>query len=83
LPGGAGPDEFGATAGVPGDASNNLSLALENWVEKGTAPAQIIASKQKGGATVRTRPLCPYPLVAKYSGSGSTDEAGSFSCAGK
>jgi len=81
--GGAGPDEFGATAGAPGDVSNNLSLALENWVEKGTAPGQIIASKQKSGATVRTRPLCPYPLVAKYSGSGSTDEAGSFSCAGK
>ena len=81
--GGAGTDEFGATAGTPGDASSSISVALESWVEKGTAPAQIIASKQKSGATVRTRPLCPYPLVAKYSGSGSTDEAANFSCAGK
>lgn len=81
--GGAGTDDFGATAGMAGDAGSNLSLALENWVENKTAPAQIIASKQKSGTTVRTRPLCPYPQVAKYSGSGSTDEAGNFSCAGK
>jgi feruloyl esterase len=32
------------------------------------------------GATVRTRPLCPFPQVAKWKGTGSTDEAGNFEC---
>jgi len=59
--------------------------AIEQWVEKGPAPAKIIATKYKaegnpGSGIVRTRPLCPYPMVAKYSGSGSMDEAANFSC---
>jgi feruloyl esterase len=51
--------------------------ALDEWVEKGTAPERVIASHPSG----RTRPLCPYPQVAKYTGSGSTDDAASFVCA--
>src|SRR5947208_2929161 len=53
---------------------------LEQWVEKGKAPDQIVASHTKGGAVDRTRPLCPYPQIATYKGSGSVDEAASFAC---
>jgi feruloyl esterase len=53
---------------------------LEQWVEKGTAPAMIVASHAKGGAVDRTRPLCPYPQIATYKGSGSIDEAANFAC---
>jgi feruloyl esterase len=54
--------------------------ALEAWVERGEAPAQIRAAKIVDGKTVRTRPLCPYPEVAKYDGSGSLDDAANFTC---
>jgi feruloyl esterase len=54
--------------------------ALEKWVEEGKAPEQIPASRIVGGKVVRTRPLCPYPQVAVYKGSGSTDDAANFSC---
>ncbi len=54
--------------------------ALEQWVERKKAPDQLIASRMNGGAAVRTRPLCPYPQMAGYNGSGSTDEAASFTC---
>ena len=57
---------------------------LESWVEKGQAPDQIIASRvdEKTKKVTMTRPLCPYPQVAHYTGSGSTDEAKNFYCAG-
>lgn len=54
--------------------------ALIDWVEKGKAPDALPASQVSGGKVVRTRPLCPYPQVAKYSGSGSIDDAANFSC---
>jgi feruloyl esterase len=52
---------------------------LIDWVENGNAPERIVAS----GATFpgRTRPLCPYPTYARYSGSGDPDSAASFVCA--
>ena len=51
---------------------------IESWVEQGQAPARIIAS---GGAVpTRTRPLCPYPQVARYTGSGSIDVGANFAC---
>ena len=53
---------------------------LEQWVEQGKAPEKIIASHNTGGKVDRTRPLCPYPQVAKYKGSGSIDEAANFAC---
>jgi feruloyl esterase len=53
--------------------------ALVRWVEEGQAPTHLIAEKRdKDGNLVRTRPLFPYPAVAKYKGSGSTNEAGNF-----
>ena len=53
---------------------------LEQWVEKGKAPEQIIASHSTHGQVDRTRPLCAYPKVAQYKGSGSIDEAANFVC---
>jgi feruloyl esterase len=53
---------------------------ITKWVEQGKAPDQIIASRIADGQVVRTRPLCPFPKVAKYSGSGSTDDAANFTC---
>ncbi|MFL6279083.1 MAG: tannase/feruloyl esterase family alpha/beta hydrolase [Vicinamibacterales bacterium] len=66
--GGAGTDTFDKVA------------ALEEWIRTGAAPAQILASHRTAGVTDRTRPLCQYPQVAKYKGSGSTDDASSFAC---
>ena len=54
--------------------------ALEQWVEQGKAPEKMLASHLKDGKVDRTRPLCPYPQVAKYNGSGSIDDAANFVC---
>jgi feruloyl esterase len=67
--GGAGTDTFDKVA------------AVEEWIRTGAAPTQIVASHRTSGATDRTRPLCQYPQVAKYKGSGSTDDASNFVCA--
>jgi hypothetical protein len=55
--------------------------ALVRWVEKGDAPKTLEAVRlDAGGNVVRSRPLCQYPLVARYKGHGSTDDAGNFRC---
>lgn len=61
--------------GGPGPSLFDTPAALERWVEQGSAPARIIARKDQ-----RTRPLCPYPQTAKYTGKGSTDDAANFVC---
>jgi hypothetical protein len=66
--GGLGPDQYDAVT------------AVVDWVEKGVAPDSLIASKIVGGAVTRSRPLCPYPQVARYKGQGSTDDAANFEC---
>jgi feruloyl esterase len=53
---------------------------LDRWVEEGKAPESLTASHSTGGKVDRTRPLCPYPQLAKYSGSGSIDDAANFTC---
>ena len=53
---------------------------LEQWVEQGVAPNNIPASHQTNGVTDLTRPLCPYPQVARWKGSGSTNDAANFAC---
>ncbi len=53
---------------------------LEHWVEQGKAPDRIDASRVVNGVVQRTRPLCPYPQIPRYSGRGSTDEAANSSC---
>jgi len=59
--------------------------AMEKWRESGTASTQITATRSagRGGQTEMSRPLCPYPQVAKYSGNGSTDDAKNFGCAAR
>jgi feruloyl esterase len=54
--------------------------ALERWVENGIAPDSVIASHSTDGTVDRTRPLCPYPQVARYKSAGSIDDAASFVC---
>ena len=81
--GGPGPDVFGQAVGPAGDPEHSVSKALERWVENGMAPDRIIATKYTPGPNpivARTRPLCPYPQVASYKGSGSTDDAANFAC---
>lgn len=65
-----------------GDGPNQFDAirAIEEWVEAGRAPDRITASHLTDGKVDRTRPLCPYPQVAKYKGTGSTDDAASFVC---
>jgi feruloyl esterase len=65
-----------------GDGPNTFDMlgALEQWVERGQAPARVVATLEKGGQIVRSRPLCPYPQTARYNGSGSTDDAANFTC---
>jgi len=65
-----------------GDGPNNFDVlgALEQWVEKGKAPEQIIATRVTNGKADRTRPLCPYPQVATYKRNGNTDDAANFVC---
>ncbi|MCJ0762156.1 tannase/feruloyl esterase family alpha/beta hydrolase [Variovorax terrae] len=81
--GGAGTDSFGqgSSGAVPMTADRDIFRSLMAWSEKGAAPKAITASKVIAGVTTRTRPLCPYPQVARYKGSGSTDDASSFVCA--
>jgi feruloyl esterase len=71
---------MGHCGGGDGTSTFNMMAAISQWVEQGHAPDAIPASRVRNGATDRTRPLCAWPQVAKYDGSGSTDEAGNFSC---
>jgi tannase/feruloyl esterase len=71
---------MGHCRGGDGTDTFDAMKALEQWVEQGKAPDKIIASRVRDGAVDRTRPLCPYPQVASYKGSGSTDEAANFVC---
>jgi feruloyl esterase len=71
--GGAGPSVFDARK------------SLVDWVEHGKAPEMILAAHLPDGPGAaqepdKTRPLCAYPKIAKYRGTGSTDEASSFAC---
>ena len=67
-------------AGGPGPDRADWTAIIAGWVEKGTAPDVVIASKMADGKVLRTRPLCPYPQKAVYKGTGSTDDAASFTC---
>ena len=91
--GGPGPDSFGQSPSGAPDAQHNIELALEQWVEKGVAPSAIIATKSSSTGPDRsdsagpakpgkiTRPLCPFPQIAKYKGSGDPSDAANFACA--
>ncbi len=66
--------------GGDGASSFDMLAALEQWVEQKQAPEHVLASRVRDGKTDRTRPLCPFPQIARYKGSGSTDEAANFTC---
>lgn len=90
--GGVGPNVFGNFAGSPAvgfpqhptDPTQDLLAAMEQWVENGRVPNQILATKYVGnqptGAVERTMPLCAWPKVSKYKGTGDVNSAASFSC---
>jgi feruloyl esterase len=71
---------MGHCGGGEGPNIFDTLTALEKWQEEKTAPQEIIASQIENGSVTRTRPLCPYPQVAQYKGSGSTDRAENFAC---
>jgi hypothetical protein len=91
--GGPGPNAFGQPYGtsttIPGplsdDPGHNIFRALQQWVEKGVAPQRVVAAKYVGDDATKgvqmTRPLCVYPNVARYSGSGDPNQETSFVCA--
>jgi hypothetical protein len=90
---GPGPNAFGGTrylnAGQPNppvlDPEHDVISAVVAWVEQGKVPGAIVATKFTGDDATKgiamQRPLCPYPQVAKYKGSGNTNDAANFSCA--
>jgi feruloyl esterase len=84
---------MGHCSGGPATDQFDMLASLVDWVERGVAPDRVIASARgtgnpggvntelpAGWAANRARPLCPWPLVARYGGSGSLDAASSFSC---
>ncbi len=83
---GPGPNSFGQTmTGPQGDAEHEVTRAVERWVEKGVAPEKIIATKyvndlDPAQGVKMTRPLCPYPQMAAYDGTGNPNDATSFVC---
>ena len=70
-------------AGGPATDSFDGLAAIVNWVESGAAPSRIDASAGPGASSFagRTRPLCPFPAYARYSGTGSLDDGAHFTCA--
>ena len=77
--------------GGPATEQFDMLTALVNWVEKGQAPDQVIATARTGfnpdvpanwasNGQARTRPLCPYPKQVRYKGSGDINDAASFEC---
>ena len=80
--GGPGPNQFGgANQGIPQmDAQHDVVAALDEWVEEGVAPQKIIATHRSNGAVDRTLPLCPYPQIPVYSGSGDQNAAENYHC---
>lgn len=73
------PGMFHCRGGVGVDRFDAMS-PLMAWVEQGVVPEMIVAAKERDGTVAMTRPLCPYPEVARYQGSGSPREATSFRC---
>ena len=80
--GGPGPSAFGQL-GIPttGGPKYGAFDALVDWVEKGTPAGTVIATKYNAdNKAIMTRPLCPYPELAKYKGTGDTNDAANFVC---
>lgn len=67
-------------SGGTGPNSFDMQAALEQWVERGVAPDEIVATRSINGVVDRSRPLCAYPKVAVYKGKGDINDAASFAC---
>ena len=83
--GGPGPNYFGQDGDERGGSESSIYAAIEQWVEKNVAPSHIIATKYANSAKSQgdvkmTRPLCAFPQVAKYKGSGDSNDAANFTC---
>ena len=83
--GGPGPNNFGGLSTIASpqneiDPEHDVLSALVQWVEKGSAPDHIIAAHVTKGSVDRARPLCPYPKIASWNRSGSSDDAKNFTC---
>jgi feruloyl esterase len=72
---------MGHCAGGVGCDTFDKVGTMAQWLETGEAPEQILSSKLEDGKVVRTRPLCAYPKVARYKGTGNIDEGANFVCA--
>ena len=72
---------MGHCGGGPGPDTFDAVGALSRWVEDGTAPDRIVVSHRSAGTVDRTRPVCSYPQEARWTGTGSTDDAANFTCA--
>jgi len=88
--GGPGPNSFGqgGFAGGLVDPQHNLYAALEQWVEKGIAPDRLVATKyvsdmNPAQGVKMTRPLCAWPQIAIYKGTGDSNDEANFSCSQK
>jgi len=90
--GGPGPTDFGQFGPnlepALNNAAHNITFALENWVEKGVAPEQVIArgpTDAAGGSKAEpfAQPICAYPKAAEYQGSGDRKDAASYACVAK
>ena len=83
--GGNGPSSFGNFLPVPADPQHDAFQALVQWVEFGIAPDQVIATKYNSDnpalGVAFTRPLCVFPKVAQYKGSGNPNDAANWTCA--
>jgi feruloyl esterase len=68
----------------PSDASDDIITALDQWVENQHAPDKIVATKYVNDDPTQgiafQRPLCVFPQIARYQGTGSTISAASFAC---
>ena len=73
------PGMFHCRGGLNVDRFDAITPVIE-WVERVRPPSRLIASRVENGEVTRTRPLCAYPQVARYSGAGSIDQAANFSC---
>jgi feruloyl esterase len=73
------PGMFHCGGGV-GCSTVDWLTPIVDWVEKGLAPEKVIGTRASDDAVKRTRPLCPFPEVAKYRGTGSIDVAENFTC---
>lgn len=83
--GGPGPNSFGQRlAQIGSSRHDDVIKAIDSWVTEGIAPERIVATKfendDAAARIIRSRPLCPFPKVARWRGTGSIDDANAFNC---